>query len=365
MTAAACAILQGCRGYAAIAQWLDEQPLDFLHALGFTRWPPTESAVRKLFARIDAEAFERAIEGWTQAVTGELPAADEGDDGLRPMDLDGKSLRGTWNRFEGAVLLLNMLDRRTGCVHSQHRVPSGTNEHKASLEMLRSLVLEGRIVAADAIFCQQDVCATVVEQGGHYVLPVKENQPGLLQAIQTEFAAQDAAFSPCARREREAERDEASTLDKGHGRIERRTLTATTGPAEFLREKLGWSGVRQAFRIVRERTVTDRTTGERRTSREVAWGITSLDRSQADAARLLSLARGHWAIENRVFYVRDEAFGEDRCRVQRGNGPQVLAAFRNLALAALRSDGSRNISASLRHCTWNLPYVLKILRIRN
>lgn len=123
--------------------------------------------------------------------------------------------------------------------------------------------------------------------------------------------------------------------------------------------------MRQVFRVVRERTLTDRTTGERRTSREVAWGITDLDRHRADAARLLSLVRGHWAVENSVFYVRDEAFGEDRCRVQRGNGPQVLAAFRNLALAALRTDGSRNISASLRHCAWNLPYVLKILRITN
>jgi hypothetical protein len=192
LTAAACAILQGCRGYAAIAQWLHAQPLDFLHSLGFTRWPPTESGVRKLLARVDAAAFERAVGAWTQEVTGEPTAVGE----LRPTALDGKSLRGSCDRFAGTVLLLNMLDRKTGCVHSQHRVPAGTNEHKAALEMLRSLVLEGRLVTADAIFCQRDVCATVVEQGGHYVLPVKENQPGLLQAIQTEFAAQDAAFSP-------------------------------------------------------------------------------------------------------------------------------------------------------------------------
>jgi hypothetical protein len=123
--------------------------------------------------------------------------------------------------------------------------------------------------------------------------------------------------------------------------------------------------VRQVFRVVRERTWTSRATGERRTSREVAWGITSLDRDRADAARLLSLVRGHWAIENRTFYVRDEAFGEDRCRVRRGNGPQILSAFRNLGLNALRAAGSPNISASLRHCAWNLPYVLQILRITN
>lgn len=119
------------------------------------------------------------------------------------------------------------------------------------------------------------------------------------------------------------------------------------------------------FRVTRECAWTDRETGERRHTREVAYGITDLTRDQANAARLLHLNRGHWRIENAVFYVRDEAFAEDRSRVRRGSAPQVLAAFRNAALNLLRLAGSTNISASLRSCTWNRQHVLNLLGIVN
>jgi predicted transposase YbfD/YdcC len=130
-----------------------------------------------------------------------------------------------------------------------------------------------------------------------------------------------------------------------------------------LQQHLGWSSVRQVFRVTRECAWTDRTTGERRTSREVAYGITDLSRAQANSARLLHLNRGHWSIENGLFYIRDEAFGEDRSRVRTRSGPPVLAGLRNATLNLLRLAGSKNISASLRSCTWNIQHVLNLLGI--
>lgn len=192
LTAVVCAVLQNCRGYAAVAQWLHEQPLDFLHELGFLRRPPKESGVRKLLSRIDVAAFEQALTRWVEDVLADEAPTDE----LRHTPLDGKSLRGTWDRFGRAVHLLAVFDERTQCVLHQREVPPETNEHKVALDVLRELVLQGRLITADAAFCHQDVCATIVERGGHYVLPVKDNQPHLLQAIQSEFAASDAAFSP-------------------------------------------------------------------------------------------------------------------------------------------------------------------------
>ena len=125
----------------------------------------------------------------------------------------------------------------------------------------------------------------------------------------------------------------------------------------------GWSSVRQVFRITRERAWTDRTTGERQTSRETVYGITSLPRHQANAARLLELNRSHWTIENSVFYIRDETLGEDRGRSRTRSGPQVMAALRNAALSLLRMTGSTNISASLRDCSWNTQLVKNLLAI--
>ena len=131
----------------------------------------------------------------------------------------------------------------------------------------------------------------------------------------------------------------ASTIEKGHGRIERRTLTATTGLAGYL----DWPGVGQVCKIRRERTIR----GE--TSVELAHCVTSLSRSDASAKQLLALARNHWgAIENGLHYVRDEAFGEDRSTIFRGDAPQNLATLRNAGLNCLRHLKIDNVTATLR-----------------
>lgn len=192
LTAVVCAILQNCRGFEAIGEWLHEQPVDFWHRLGFRRIPPTASGLRKVLIKIDVDAFEQVLTRWITDVLGELPDRE----GPLPMAVDGKSLRGTWDRFGRAVHLLTAIDQRTGCVLHQRPVPAETNEHKTSLPMLEDLVLTGRIVTFDAAFCQQDVCQTIVDGGGHYVIPVKDNQPTLQNAIASEFAAENAVFSP-------------------------------------------------------------------------------------------------------------------------------------------------------------------------
>jgi hypothetical protein len=187
-----CSILQNCRGFEAIGEWLHEQPVDFWHRLGFRRTPPTASGLRKVLIKIDVDAFEQVLTRWITDVLGELPDRE----GPLPLAVDGKSLRGTWDRFSGAVHLLTAIDQRTGCVLHQRPVPAETNEHKTSLPMLEDLVLTGRIVTLDAAFCQQDVCQTIVDSGGDYVIPAKDNQPTLQNAIASEFAAENAVFSP-------------------------------------------------------------------------------------------------------------------------------------------------------------------------
>lgn len=191
LTAVVCALLQNCRGFEAIGQWLHEVPLDFCWTLGFHRRPPTASGLRKLLGRIDVVAFEQALTNWITDLLGETVAPDE----LRETALDGKRLRGTWDRFQNAEHLLTVIDSRTKCVLHQRSV-GDTNEHKTSLAVLQDLVLTGRVITADAAFCHQDVCQTIVDGGGHYVLPVKDNQPQLLAAIESEFAAGNAVFSP-------------------------------------------------------------------------------------------------------------------------------------------------------------------------
>ena len=101
--------------------------------------------------------------------------------------------------------------------------------------------------------------------------------------------------------------------------------------------------MQQVFRVDRHRTVKGKITVE------VAYGVTSLDRTQVDAQRLLHLVREHWGIENRVFHVRDVTLGEDACRVRRGAASHVLAALRNLTLGLMERAGWSNKAQAARH----------------
>lgn len=145
----------------------------------------------------------------------------------------------------------------------------------------------------------------------------------------------------------------ATSRDKGHGRIERRTLTTTTWLNEYLRE---WPQVGQVFRLVRERTAKGVTTVE------VVYGITSQNRRAADAARLLGQTRDHWGIENGLHHTRDATLDEDRCRVRRGHAPRVLASLRNVAVYLLRNTDHPSVPAATRAMTACPDQALKLLK---
>lgn len=142
-----------------------------------------------------------------------------------------------------------------------------------------------------------------------------------------------AAIPPCAPGSLPPDLASAETIDKEHGRIETRTLQATSSLAAYLAP--AWPGLAQVCRITRRRLVRGVE------SVETAYAITSLTAGIADAARLLALSRSHWGIENRLHYVRDVACREDQCRTRTRAAPQVLAAIRNTALTIIRRSGRK------------------------
>lgn len=145
-------------------------------------------------------------------------------------------------------------------------------------------------------------------------------------------------FPPRQRRIWRESLDTRTTSEKGHGRRERRTLTATTA----LNDYLDWPGVGQVGRI---ESVVER---DGKTTTETRYFITSVPRQMAGAEQLLRWSRGHWTIENRSHHVRDVSLGEDASRIRKGSGAQVMAALRNLAVGFLRSTGAGNIAEERR-----------------
>jgi predicted transposase YbfD/YdcC len=143
----------------------------------------------------------------------------------------------------------------------------------------------------------------------------------------------------------------ATTIEKAHGRIEKRTLRTTT----ILTKHQDWAGLKQGFQMVRERTEQGKKTVE------VVHGITSLSPERADATRLLELTRGHWAIENELHYKRDVTMGEDASRVRKGAAPQVMAALRNSIIHVLNGVAAPSLASAMRTMGNRLSQALEVL----
>jgi hypothetical protein len=183
-----CGVLSGARGYEAIAAWVRAQEPRVWYWLGYFRRPPCANAFRNLLMRVDPVALEQAVSQWMRQM---LPAPKAGE--LEAVAMDGKSLCGVLDAHGRTMHLLALFDQQTGYVLSQVQVGDKTNEIKAAPDLLRTLVLKGRVVTADAMLCQREISQQIIDSGGHYLLVVKDNQPELKQAIAAEF---QPAFSP-------------------------------------------------------------------------------------------------------------------------------------------------------------------------
>jgi predicted transposase YbfD/YdcC len=135
------------------------------------------------------------------------------------------------------------------------------------------------------------------------------------------------------------------TTDKGHGRIEERTIDVALGLERHkpVPEFLDWPSVAQAFQLTRT------TTRNGKTTTTVDYAVTSLTADELSAKQANALWRGRWTIENQLHWVRDVTFDEDRSQVRTGSAPQAMAAIRNIAIALLRISGCKSIAAQLRH----------------
>jgi predicted transposase YbfD/YdcC len=207
--------------------------------------------------------------------------------------------------------------------------------------LLEQIDLYGRLVTGDALFAQRGLCQQVIDGGGDYLWVVKKNQPTLYENIDLLF--------------REAPPGEPFGMAEQTGKHGDRVEVRKVWTSSALEGYLDWPGARQVCKIQREVVRKGKKTVE------VRFGLTSLGADRVDAARLLKEVRGHWAIENRLHYVRDVTMGEDASQVRTGSAPQVMAALRNTVLAMLRQAGATNIAAALREVGWTQGAVLRFL----
>jgi len=317
------ALLCNCDGTEAVAQWCRDHRTLLRDVFGPRLFlAPSGSLYRWLLPQLDACAIERVLGSWVQATT--TVPADE------PLALDGKTVRGARLGEQTAPHLLADLvpitaRKRSGkCAWTRKPMRS-----RSPRRYCRPCPSESRVCTADALHTHVEFMRLMHELQGETVLTVKGNQPTLYADLATYFADPQARYL------------QAQTVDRRQGRLEVRAIKVSTEMNAHLAPC--WPFVAQVAQLTRTVTKASQTTSE------VVYLITTLAPSKASPERLLDLNRGHWSIENRSQYVRDVTFGEDRSRLRTGNAPQIMAAFRNLAITLIHRFGSSHIRATRCH----------------
>jgi predicted transposase YbfD/YdcC len=324
VAAAVCAVIAGHRSYAAIAEWVADLPVDTAGRLGIDpSRRPSEAMIRRLLQALDADRLTAVVAAWLAT---RIPAQTTGQ--RRAIAVDGKSIRGSRTGDSAARHVLAACDQATGIVLANTDVDGKTNEITCFKPLLDQIDdLTGVVVTADALHCQRDHVTYLAERGAHWILTVKGNQPHL--------------HAQLANLPWRAVPDADRTSDRGHGRREIRSvkiLSIATG--------IDFPNAAQALQIRRRRRRLDQ---PKRFTTETVYAITDLRVHQAKPAHLAGWARGRWSIENKIHWVRDVTYDEDRSQIRTGAGPHVMAALRNAAIGVLRLSGVTNIAAANRH----------------
>ncbi len=253
-----------------------------------------------------------------------------GETTLIPVRVDGKTVRGAKNADGSQVHLLAALAGERGVVAAQAEVGAKTNEIPMIIPLLDGLDLDRAVITADALHCQRATADYVHGRGADFALPVKDNQPGLFDAL-------DALPWP------DAPVIHAAT-DRGHGRVTTRTIQVMDAP-----DDLPFPHVSQVYLIERHVTALDGTP----LSEVAAPGVTSLAADRASPACIAGLVRGQRAIES-LHWLRDTLYREDNSTVRTRSGPRAMAALRNLAIGALHQAGRHDTTEATR---WASRYI--------
>ena len=341
-----CATIASCDDFDDIVAW-GEHHLDFLRRFAeFHFGVPCERWLRSLVNRIDPVLFGRCFDGWIAALW-----PDRHD----LIAIDGKTARRTHDRRKGlkALHTLSAYASNARLTLAQLSVPEKTNEITAIPDLLDQLAeaeqLEGALVTIDAMGCQVAIADKIVTHKADYLLALRGNQPTLGGDVERYFA--DAPASELATK---------TTVEKGHGRIETRTYTASSNvdwivaDRHYPREPR-FANIKTIVKVHARAEYADRCSFDTR------YFISSAVR---DIDRIASAARGHWGVES-MHWLLDVEFKDDLSRYRTGHGAKNMAVVRRFALSLVRANKSKgSVKTRRKKASWNPDFLLKVLQLK-
>ena len=315
--------LGGADKSAEIADWVKFRfdKLKTLLSLDWERSPHEVTWKRIIEQGLKAEEVEKVFGEYLQ----EMSEAEK-----RLYNLDGKVVCGVIPQETNKRLhLLALQESESNLTVVQTALQAGENEISGAKRLLGKVDLAGKIISGDAIFAQTELSKIVLDKGGEYLWKLRANQGNIYKLAVEHFAKKEDKYL-----------GQASSVEKGHGRIDEREIFTSfrlAGSLEF-------PYVAQGFRITRRNKAVKTS----KVSEQAIYGITSLSVEEFGAKELLELTRKHWGIENGLHYRRDVTFKEDAVRKESKNGGQIMAALNNLAIGVLRKMGWENLAKARR-----------------
>jgi predicted transposase YbfD/YdcC len=344
ITIALFAVICGADGWVAVAaygkakrKWLES----------FLELPfgiPSHDTFGMLFSRLDPDAFESCFRAWMSTLV-ELS-------GGKLVAIDGKSIRRSFQRGwdkSGMAHLVSAFVESNRMVFAQEKTEGKGKELEAIEKLLGMLDLQGAVVTIDAIACNRNIAARILEAKADYILQVKGNQKTLHEAISRVMNEGQLEGFKAMRF------DSDEQTDGDHGRIETRKLTVLWD-VQLLGELAGdWPGLRSIVMIQRTREINGQN------SHELSYYISSLD-ARRSARQFAGYIRGHWSIENKLHWQLDVSFAEDQRRIRKGHGAENFSRLCRIALNLLKREGSKKVGIAVKRqiCGWDNDYLLKV-----
>ena len=340
-----CATIASCDDFDDIVAW-GEHHLDFLRRFSaFHHGIPCERWLRSLVNRIDPTLFGRCFEAWVASL---WPHRHEF------IAIDGKTARRTHDHRKGlkALHTLSAYATTARLTLAQLSVPEKTNEITAIPDLLDHLAeakqLAGALVTIDAMGCQVEIADKIVAHEADYVLALKGNQPTLEADVEDYFRTAPAA-----------ELATKTTVEKGHGRIETRTYTASKAVDWIVSERSypgqpRFTNIKTIIRVSTRTEHADRSTFDTRTY---------ISSAPLDIERFAKAVRGHWGVES-MHWLLDVEFKDDLSRYRTGHGAKNMAVVRRFALDLVRANkGKSSVKSRRKQAGWNPKVLLEILQI--
>jgi len=338
---AICSAIAGADGWTDVASFGRSKEAWLRTFLELPGGIPSHDTFGRVFSLLEPQAFQNAFRDWVCAIQERVQGV---------VAIDGKTVRRSHDRAKGkkAIHVVSAWAAECSLALGEIKVEEKSNEITAIPELVRALELKGCLVTIDAMGCQRKIAKTIIDAGADYLLAVKDNQEILAEDVEQEFKhAMADGFA-------HMEHHYHESLDKGHGRIERRQVWYTQD-IEGLGTAGRWSGLAGMAMCRATRTVGGETSVEDR------YFITSVKHD--DARKIAESIRAHWGIENSLHWVLDMAFNEDQSRIRIGYAAQNMATIRKIALNILKNSKSKQggVKAKRLQAAWDNRYLEELL----